>query len=72
MIRGPQPELVKDFDLTAITPDGNQVKLAQVRGNYLRNVICKFAPIQVKAIRADILATNGDKYARIYEIRAEA
>ena len=72
MIRAPQPELVRDFNLTAILPDGSQKTLAEVRGNFLRNVACKFAPVEAKALRVDVLATNGDKYARIYEIRAEA
>jgi hypothetical protein len=72
MIRAPQPETVRDYELVAIGPDGRETSLARVTGNHQRLCRHEFTPVEVSAVRLKITATNGDKQARVFEVRAYA
>ena len=72
MHRGPQKDLVRDFNLVAILEDGSERELCQVRQNAQRLVRLNFDSISVKALRADFLATNGSPKVVVNEIRAYA
>ena len=69
MIRGPQPETVRDYELIGTDADGRQRSLAKVTGNHQRLNRHTFAPVQAKSLRLRITATNGARTARVYEIR---
>ena len=65
MIRGPQPETVKDYRIE--WPGGSVC----VSGNYLRKRIHRLeAPATTDRIRVSVETTHGDAAARIFEIRA--
>jgi len=69
VIRAPQPETVRDYELQVLA--GNEVKPAvQVEGNYQRKRIHRIEPTTGDGIRLLVQATNGDRSARIFEIRA--
>jgi hypothetical protein len=68
MVRGPQPETVRDYTLSARTAEGEQV-LAEVRGNYQRLRRHAFEPLDVRSLRLHVHATNGAAEARLFEIR---
>ncbi|MGB9624334.1 MAG: FAD-dependent oxidoreductase, partial [Phycisphaerae bacterium] len=71
MIRGPQPECVRDYEL--LVRDGQGWRpVTRVTGNYQRRRVHEFAPIRTEAIRLVVQTTNGDPAARVYEIRAYA
>jgi hypothetical protein len=72
MIRAPQPETVRDYELVAIGADGKETSLAKVAGNHQRLRRHEFSPIEAAAIRVRITATNGDPLARIFEVRCYA
>lgn len=72
MIRAPQPETVKDYELIGTTADGKTVSLAKVTNNHQRLRRHDFAPVALKALRVQITATNGSEQARLYEVRAYA
>jgi hypothetical protein len=72
MVRGAQPEIVKDYTITAILPDGSERQLANVMNNYQNLCIHTFDPIIAKAIRIDIASTNGAEHAIIKEVRVES
>ncbi len=64
MVRGPQPETVRDF---SVLLDGKPV--ATVAGNYSRKRVIKLdAATSVKSLRLEITATNGVPEARVFEI----
>jgi hypothetical protein len=70
MIRGPQPETVRDYTVSyRASATSAWVDLATVAGNYQRLRRHQFAPVQAQAVRIHITATNGDTVARIFEIR---
>jgi hypothetical protein len=70
MVRGPQPETVRDYTLSGRPgPDAEWRELVRVTGNYQRLVRHRFAPMQLQALRLQILATHGDPIARVYEVR---
>lgn len=70
IIRGPQPETVRDYSILYQPPGSSQwIPLVRVEGNYLRMRRHEFAPVLAEAIRVHVDATNGDPYARIFEIR---
>ena len=68
MIRGAQPETVRDYRIVATTATGT-VELCDVAGNYQRLRRHSFEPVRVNGIRLHVLATNGSDEARVYEIR---
>ena len=69
MIRGPQPETVRDYRLRGLV-HGHPETLVEVTGNYQRlrrHAIHRDAPIL--ALRLELRSTNGAPIARVYEIR---
>jgi len=73
VVRAPQPETVRDYTLSYLpTAGGDWRELARVQGNHQRLVRHQFAPVEARALRLHITATNGDAIARVYEIRAYA
>ncbi len=73
IIRGPQPETVRDYALSCRpAADGDWRELVRVRRNHQRLVRHTFAPVDARALRLQIQATNGDASARVYELRVYA
>jgi hypothetical protein len=70
-VRGPQPETVRDYRLVASTPTG-EVELADVRGNHQRLRRHRFEPVELSALRLHVLATNGAREVRVFELRCYA
>ena len=69
VIRGPQPETVRDYVVTAETEDRGPLEICTVTGNYQRLRRHAFPPARLRSLRLQVRATNGDSLARIYEIR---
>ncbi len=68
VVRGPQPEIVKDYDLYL---DGK--KILSVTGNFQRKRVHRLdAPVNGKTIRVDVRSTHGLEVARVFEVRAYA
>jgi hypothetical protein len=67
IIRGPQPETVRDYVLEA---QGKE--LARVAGNYQRLRRHRFDPVETDRLRLRVLAANGSDLARVFEIRCYA
>ena len=73
IIRAPQPETVKDYTLLYQADDGKQwVEITKVTNNHQRLCRHNFAVIDAKRIRIHVTQTNGDKMARIFEVRCYA
>lgn len=73
IVRAAQPETVKEYTLVYRSKaDGEWKEIAKVTGNYRRLVRHAFAPVEAQAIRLNITATNGDKLARVFEVRCYA
>ncbi len=72
MIRGPQPKIVREYQVTAVLEDGSEKVLADVKNNYQKLVVNKFDPVLAKALKVQVSATNGDPNVIIKEIRVEA
>lgn len=70
IIRKPQPETVRDYELIGVTPSGDSVSLVKVTGNYQRLRRHDFEPRELSKLRLRMTATNGESQARLYEIRA--
>jgi hypothetical protein len=71
MIRSAQPETVRDYTLALLDGAGQHL-VATVKGNYQRKRIHLFDVALAGGIRLQIEGTNGDKSARLFEIRAYA
>lgn len=71
MVRGPQPETVRDYTLSLISGQTQQA-VADVKGNHQRKRIHRFEPQTVDGVRLLVQDTNGDHSARLFEIRAYA
>ncbi len=67
MIRGPQPETVRDYDLEWLTPEGPRVH--SVRGNHQRLNRVVLDGVVTDTLRLLPLATHGSPIASVYEIR---
>jgi hypothetical protein len=63
-IRAAQPETVRDYTISC---DGKQV--AAVKGNHQRLNRHRFEPVEARSVRVHITATNGDDFARVFEVR---
>lgn len=73
IIRAPQPETVKDYELQyRESSDGKWETLATVSGNHQRLVRHEFEPVTAQALRLVVTATNGEKLARVFEVRCYA
>jgi hypothetical protein len=62
------PDCVKDYDLQAMV-GGAWRTIAQGRDNYMRRCEHRFERVSAEKLRLNVLATNGAKSARVYEIR---
>jgi hypothetical protein len=71
LLRAPQPETVKDYTLTCRTAGGDRT-LATVKNNFQRLNRHHFEPVEMQSLRIEIHATNGDRLARIFEVRCYA
>ena len=64
------PECVRDYKLSYWDKKNETwAEIVCVRNNFHRKRIHKFKPVKSSKLRIDILATNGDRSARIFEIR---
>jgi hypothetical protein len=73
MIRAPQPETARDYSLWyRKTAGSGLVRLGEVKENHQRLRRHRFEPVEAQAVRIHIAATNGDDFARIFEVRCYA
>jgi len=73
MIRGPQPETPRDYELLYRAPDKEiWTSLLKVADNYQRVRRHEFGPFTASGLRLNITATNGSKLAAVYEVRCYA
>jgi hypothetical protein len=72
MIRGPQPETVRDYTLSAVGADAQEAEVVRVTGNHQRVRRHRFAAAKVAGLRLRVLATHGAPTARVFEIRCYA
>jgi len=73
IVRGAQPETVKDYQLFYRESVGSEWKpLASRKGNYQRLVRHEFQPVRAQAVRLQVDSTNGDELARVFEVRCYA
>ncbi len=68
MVIGPQPETVRDYELQFLCGDSAKT-VVKVEGNYQRKRVHQFEPQLATGIRLVVHATNGDKSARVFEVR---
>ncbi|MFN3422060.1 MAG: FAD-dependent oxidoreductase, partial [Armatimonadota bacterium] len=68
MIWGPQPETVRDYELQVLYGESAKT-IAKVEGNYQRKRVHQFEPQLATGVRLIVHATNGDKSARVFEVR---
>ncbi|HEX2912141.1 MAG TPA: FAD-dependent oxidoreductase [Chloroflexia bacterium] len=68
IIRGPQPETIRDYSVE-VCVEGQWTPVVEVVGNYQRKVVHKIEPIATGELRLIVKATNGDASARLFEIR---
>lgn len=70
IIRAAQPETVRDYTLLYRKEENSPlVPLVKVEGNHQRLNRHRFQAITARALRLHIRATNGDKLARVFEMR---
>jgi hypothetical protein len=71
IVRAPQPETVRDYEVL-YRANGEWRTLEKVTRNHQRLNRRRFDPIETDALRVRVDATNGSDEARIFEIRAYA
>jgi hypothetical protein len=69
IVRAPQPETVRDYTITARDTNGAERELTRVEGNHQRLNRHRIDPVEARSLRIHVTATNGDRYARIFEVR---
>ncbi|MCE5237493.1 FAD-dependent oxidoreductase [bacterium] len=69
IVRGPQPETVRDYVIEA-RQGGQWVEIARAYDNFQRKVVHQFEAREVEAVRLVVSRTQGDPQARVYEVRA--
>ena len=70
VIRGPQPETVRDYRILCRARASDEWKeLVVVKGNYQRVNRHSFPVVEAVAIRILVTATNGGPDARLFEVR---
>jgi hypothetical protein len=73
VVRAPQPETVRDYDVLVRRQGSTQWEaVAKVTGNFQRLRRHQFEASQVEALRLHAKATNGAEEARVFEIRCYA
>lgn len=71
MIRGPQPETIREYELQIL--DGESAHtVASMKGNYQRKRIHRFEPLTASGVRLTAHATNGVRSANLFEVRVYA
>jgi hypothetical protein len=69
-VRAAQPETVKDYILACRKPGAEEwIELARVARNHQRLKRHRFDAVEAQSLRIHITATNGDDFARIFEVR---
>jgi hypothetical protein len=73
IVRAPQPETVRDYRLEyRAAADASWQELAAVQGNHQRLRRHTFPAVKAQAVRLVVTATNGEKLARVFEVRCYA
>jgi len=74
VIRAPQPETVRDYEIVWLFEqlDGLPRSLVKVEGNYQRLNRHSFELVVARMVRILLKATNGDPIGRVYEVRCYA
>jgi hypothetical protein len=72
IVRGAQPETVKAYSLSYLSPSGTNAPLIEINDNYQRVRRHRFDKFEASAIRCQVTSTNGAEEARIFEIRCYA
>lgn len=73
IIRAPQPETVRKYTILAQADDGSEwTPLATVEGNHQRLRRHQFRAVSARRLRIHVHETNGEKVARIFEVRCYA
>lgn len=67
-IWGPQPETVREYQLTA-SLEGEATQLAAVQDNYLRQRIHRFSPRKLNRLRLEVRSAHALDHARVLEMR---
>lgn len=70
-IWGPQPEMVRDYELLIGSANGEWSPLVTVAGNFQRLRVHHFPPVTITKLRLQVLSTHGCPEARVVEIRCE-
>lgn len=68
MVWGPQLETARDYELQVLYGDSAKT-VVKVGSNFQRKRVHQFEPYLATGIRLIIHATNGDKSARVFEVR---
>jgi hypothetical protein len=63
------PQCVRDYEVI-VHVDGRWRVVAAEDGNFQRHRVHRFSSVTTSRLRVNVDATNGDRSARIYEIRA--
>lgn len=69
MIRGPQPETVRDYSIE-VRQHGQWREHSRHVDNSLRKVVHALEGLELEAVRLVVNRTNGDSQARVHEVRA--
>lgn len=70
IVRAPQPETVRDYRVLYRKPGDSQLQpLIEVANNHQRVNRHRVEPVVAESIRIHVTATNGDGFARIFEVR---
>lgn len=70
IVRGPQPETVRDYELLGCRSGENSWRsILSVTGNHQRLRRHAFPPEELQAVRIHVHATHGDPSAKIFEVR---
>jgi hypothetical protein len=73
IVRAAQPETVRDYTVSFRKPGAAEpIELLVVKGNHQRLRRHRIEPVNAAAIRIHVHKTNGDDFARIFEIRCYA
>lgn len=71
IVRAPQPETVRDYELQVRRAGSAEYEtVAKVEGNHQRLNRVPFQSRTIDRLRVQVSKTNGDPYVRIFEIRA--
>ena len=62
------PECARDYELS-VWQDGEWKTLLQIEGNFHRRRVHRLGKTMADKLRVTVLGTNGDRSARVYEVR---